>query len=102
MFQKISCKEPYGHEVARVEGWLCANCPRISADLDDLRNSSCTQVLLKKRQEDRERLKEKLREEAKQVEKLKLLKMLEDERANLQKILMAKKQKSNFAFSTQE
>lgn len=69
----------------------------MSNDYYTFANSACHEEYAIKRREDMAKMKARLREESKRLEKLRLCKKLEAERTRLQKLMEQKKQGSHLA-----
>ena len=82
----------------RVEevGWFCSKCARVSNDITTFLKAPCYEEIVKKRKAEVQALQDSVRSQAKELEKLKLLKMLADERKKLEETLTLK-HKSNLA-----
>ena len=85
-----SCPSGRGKHDPTYYRHRCENCPCLSNDVVTFLREPCTQEYLARRELQRQKLLESIREETKKQEKLRLLKMLEEEREKLQSIMAAK------------
>ena len=79
----------YAHDMEEY-GWLCANCPCLSNDITTFLRSPCNEDFVKQRKAAKEKVLAEIREEAKRMEKIKLLQQLQEEREKLQNLLKRK------------
>ena len=71
---------------------MCANCPCLSNDIGSFKHEPCSEELLHQRRQEREKLREAIREESKKQEKLRFMKMLKEEKDKLERLRSVKKQ----------
>lgn len=79
-----------GHTRVEEVGWFCSKCPCVSNDITTFLKAPCHEELVKKRKAEIQTLQDSVRAQAKELEKLKILKMLEDERKKLHQTLTLK------------